>query len=171
MALSLSGVLIWCHLGSYGSIWAVSGVAWAHLGGSGWLIRGPGGWPKATRPWTRGRCGYGLRDSRGLAENRAVARARSLSGPINMHENQPYLWGRSIWVVWVVCVVCVVLSWNPPPQQKQENMRRHRGSREPKEPQPRSLREPQPRSFRSPRSLRTGIQHAEPGSAYSFPAP
>ena len=55
----------------------------------------------------------------------------------------------------------------PPPQQKKKSIRRPRGSREPKEPQPRSLREPQPRSLRSPRSLRTGIQHAETGSAYS----
>ena len=36
MALSPSGVLIWAHLGSFGSIWALSVVAWAHLGGPGW---------------------------------------------------------------------------------------------------------------------------------------
>ena len=45
MALSPSGVLIWAHLGSFGSIWALSVVAWAHLGGSGWLIGGTGGRP------------------------------------------------------------------------------------------------------------------------------
>ena len=36
MGLSVSGVAWWL-------IWAVSGVAWAHLGGSGWLVWGPGG--------------------------------------------------------------------------------------------------------------------------------
>ena len=78
MALSPSGVLIWAHLGRLcRSLGSPRGVWGAH--------RGAWGAAKPTQPWTRGRCGYGSRGSRGFAENRAVARARSVLGPLNMH--------------------------------------------------------------------------------------
>ena len=78
MALSPSGVLIWAHLGRLcRSLGSPRGVWGAHRGA--WEAAKP------TQPWTRGRCGYGWRESRGFVENRAVARARSVLGPLNMH--------------------------------------------------------------------------------------
>ena len=79
---------VWSGLGAH------LGRLWRGLGSPGWVRMahlGAWGAAKPTQPWTRGRCGYGSRGSRGFAENRAVARARSLSGPLNMHENRPYL--------------------------------------------------------------------------------
>ena len=147
--------------GSIGPSLTWLGLTWVCLGGStGGLLRAWGA-AKPPQPCTRGRWGYGSRGSRGFAENRAVARARSVLGPLNMHQKRPYR-GAEVFGVFGV----FGLGTTPPKEQKKESIRRHRGSREPSEPQPGSLREPQPRSLRSPRSLRTGIQHAETGSAY-----
>ena len=144
--------LVWsAHLGSFRLIWVHLGPLCRGLGSPGWVWvahRGDWGAAKPPQPWTRGRCGYGSRGSRAFADNHAVARARSLSGPLNMHQKRPYLWAEVFGVFGPFGLFGP--GTTPPKEQKKKSIRRPRGSREPKEPQPRrEPREPQPRSLRS----------------------
>ena len=101
VGLSVSGVAWWL-------IWAVSGVAWAHLGGSGWLIWVPGGRPNQRRrgpePYESWFCGESCcGPSQKLVGTHKYARKSTIPS------------GRSICAVWRIWGI---LPRNHPPNKR-----------------------------------------------------